>query len=75
MRRLLERLRAEGYVAYGVVTEICVLRAVRGLLRTGKPVTVVTDAVETLNAEDCARAIEEMRDGGARLASVADVCG
>ena len=72
--RLLERLNAENYVVYGVVTEICVLRAVRGLLRTGKPVTVATDAVETLKAGDGARALAEMQANGARLALVAEIC-
>lgn len=75
IQRVLERLNGAGYVVYGVVTEICVFRAVRGLLQTGKPVTVVTDAVETLKAEDSERAMAEMRAAGARLATVADVCG
>lgn len=72
--RVVARLGADRYVVYGVVTEICVLYAVRGLLKTGKPVTVVTDAVETLNAEDSARALEEVRAGGATLARVAEIC-
>ena len=71
---LLDRLNPESYVVYGVVTEICVLAAVRGLLRTGKPVTVVADAVETLRAEDSARAFAEMQAAGARIANVAEVC-
>ena len=73
LHRVVERLNADSYVVYGVVTEICVLYAVRGLLKTGKPVTVVTDAVETLRAEDSARALEEVCAGGARLACLADV--
>lgn len=72
---LLARLDAERYVVYGVVTEICVLAAVRGLLKTGKPVTVVADAVESLRAEDSERAFAEMRAGGARVASIAGICG
>ena len=75
IHRLLERLNAKSYVVYGVVTEICVLAAVRGLLKTGKPGTVVADAGETLRAEDSARAFAEMRAGGPRIASVAEVCG
>jgi nicotinamidase/pyrazinamidase len=72
--RVVERLNADRYVVYGVVTEICVLSAVRGLLRTGKPVTVVTDAVEALTAEASARALEEVRAGGGTLAAVSELC-
>jgi nicotinamidase/pyrazinamidase len=71
---LLERLDGQNYVVYGVVTEICVLFAARGLLQSGKPVTVVTDAIECLKAEDSARALAELRAGGARLATVAEIC-
>jgi nicotinamidase/pyrazinamidase len=75
LRRIVERLNAESYVVYGVVTEICVLYAARGLLHTGKPVTVVTDAVETLKAEDSERALAEICSGGGRLATTAEICG
>lgn len=46
---LLERLGAERYVVYGVVTEICVKFAAEGLLKTGKRVELVTDAVRSLD--------------------------
>ncbi len=46
---LLENLNADHYIVYGVVTEICVRHAVLGLLKTGKQVTVVTDAVKSLS--------------------------
>ena len=45
---LLERFGAERYVVYGVVTEICVKLAAFGLLKTGKRVELVTDAVRSL---------------------------
>ena len=70
---IIERLECHWAVVYGVVTEICVLFAVRGLLQAGRRVTVVTDAVETLKAGDSARAFEEMRAGGATLASVSEI--
>ena len=73
LARVVERLDADRYVVYGVVTEICVLYAVRGLLKTGKPVTVVTDAVAALTAEASARALEEVRAGGGRLATVSEI--
>jgi nicotinamidase/pyrazinamidase len=72
---VVERLKADHYVVYGVVTEICVLFAVRGLLKTGKPVTVVTDAVETLKAEDGERAFESIRAAGGTLARVSELVG
>ncbi|HXB68439.1 MAG TPA: isochorismatase family cysteine hydrolase [Candidatus Acidoferrales bacterium] len=74
LHRVVARLNADAYVVYGVVTEICVLFAVRGLLKTGKPVTIVTDAVETLRAADSARALDEVCAAGARLARVSDIC-
>jgi nicotinamidase/pyrazinamidase len=73
--RVVEQLAADRFVVYGVVTEICVLFAVRGLLKTGKPVTVVTDAIETLKAEDSDRSLEECRRGGASLARASEVWG
>jgi len=53
---LLEKLQAERYVVYGVVAEICVKYAAFGLLKTGKRVELVTDAVRSLDP----RAAEEM---------------
>jgi len=46
---LLERMEAERYVVYGVVTEICVKFAAWGLLKTRKRVELVADAVRSLN--------------------------
>jgi nicotinamidase/pyrazinamidase len=71
--RILEHIQADRYVVYGVVTEICVLNAARGLLKTGKPVTVVTDAIEGLKAEDSRRALEEIRAAGGMLATVGQI--
>ena len=47
---LLRQLNADRYVVYGVVTEICVQHALFGLLKTGKPVTMLSNAVKELNA-------------------------
>jgi len=69
LRRVVERLGGDRFVVYGVVTEICVLFAVRGLLQLRRPVTVVTDAIETLRAEDSRKALAEMQSGGATLAT------
>ncbi|MCL4402416.1 MAG: isochorismatase family protein [Acidobacteria bacterium] len=71
---LLEALRADEYLVYGVVTEYCVRCAALGLLRTGKPVTLVTDAIETLKREDSERTLQEFTAGGGRLATVGEIC-
>jgi nicotinamidase-related amidase len=73
LSRVIERLEADRFVVYGVVTEICVLFAARGLLKAGKQVTVVTDAVETLKAEDSARALSEICALGGTLATVSQI--
>ena len=73
--RILDELRVDRCVVYGVVTEICVLHAVRGLLRTGRKVTVVSDAIETLHAEHSERALAEMCSGGAVLHEASYVVG
>jgi nicotinamidase/pyrazinamidase len=73
LARVLDILGADRFVVYGVVTEVCVLLAARGLLKFGKPVTVVTDAIAALSAEGDARALEDIRARGGLLATVADV--
>jgi nicotinamidase/pyrazinamidase len=72
--RLVEQLQADRFVVYGVVTEICVLYAARGLLRMGKPVTVVADAVASLNSADSERALAEIRSSGGTLESTSVIC-
>jgi len=73
--RVLDALEADRYVVYGVVTEICVYYAVRGLLETGRPVTVVSDAIECLKPVDSWKAIAEMCAGGAMVAPADEICG
>jgi len=71
---VLERLNAGRSVVYGVVTEYCVRCAVMGLLRQGKPVELVTDAIQSLDKEAARRMLEELTAGGGRLTTVAEVC-
>jgi nicotinamidase/pyrazinamidase len=47
---MINEFKADGYVVYGVVTEICVRFAVEKLLTLGKPVTIVKDAIRHLDA-------------------------
>lgn len=72
---LLERLEPERCVVYGVVTECCVRCAVLGLLRLGKQVELVTNAIQSLDADAARRTLDEFTAGGGRLTTVAEVCG
>ncbi len=67
---LLRRLPAEAeFVVFGVVTEYCVAFAAKGLLKRNRRVSVVQDAIETLNPEAGERTIIELQGLGAELIS------
>jgi nicotinamidase/pyrazinamidase len=70
---LLERLNAERYVVYGVVTEICVRCAAFGLLRMGKRVEIVMDAVKSLDEQKAREMFSEFSAAGGRLTTSATV--
>ncbi|MHB8216470.1 MAG: cysteine hydrolase family protein [Candidatus Sulfotelmatobacter sp.] len=57
------------FVVFGVVTEYCVRFAAKGLLERGRHVSVVSDAIETLKAEDGERTIAELKTLGAKFIS------
>ena len=72
--RVLEARAARRYVVFGVVTEICVWNAARGLLAAGHAVDIVTDAIASLDvAGRGAASIDEMKKLGARLVTSAEV--
>ncbi len=73
LRGILDSLNAGRYVIYGVVTEICVKLAAFGLLKTGREVEVVTDAVQGLNPEAASRFFAEFQAAGGRLTTVSQV--
>ena len=64
---LLEQLHVKSCVVYGVVTEICVKNAALGLLKTGLNVTLVTDAVRSLDDTKCAQFYQEFAAAGGKL--------
>jgi len=65
---LVERLGPNvEFVVFGVVTEFCVRFAAKGLLERGRRVSVVRDAIETLNSEDGKRAVTELQALGAKF--------
>jgi nicotinamidase/pyrazinamidase len=65
---LLEHLpRNAEFLVFGVVTEYCVRLAAKGLLERGRAVSVVEDAIETLNVEEGRRTIAELQQLGAKF--------
>jgi nicotinamidase/pyrazinamidase len=71
---VLERLKSftdpdAEFVVFGVVTEYCVRLAAKGLLGRGRRVTLVSDAIETLDPADGRKALDELTGLGARLLS------
>jgi nicotinamidase-related amidase len=59
--------RDANFIVFGVVTEYCVAFAAKGLLQRGRRVSVVQDAIETLNPNDGQKAVSDLRALGAEL--------
>lgn len=72
---VLAQLAADRYLVYGVVTEICVKYAAFGLLKTGREVVVVRDAVKALDEAAAETMLGEFVSAGGHLVSSADVLG
>ncbi|MFZ0035800.1 MAG: isochorismatase family cysteine hydrolase [Candidatus Acidiferrales bacterium] len=64
---LVERLGDVRYVMFGVVTEYCVGLAAKGLLKRGHRVSLVKDAIETLNQKAGNGTLDELKALGADL--------
>ena len=64
--KLLEHLSRDAeFIVFGVVTEYCVRLAAKGLLERGRRVSIVKDAIETLNPEEARRTMAELAALGA----------
>jgi nicotinamidase/pyrazinamidase len=61
------------WVVFGVATDYAVRVAVLGLLKLGKKVTVVSDAVRGVRADTARQAVIEMQAAGAEFKSTAAV--
>ena len=57
------------FLVFGVVTEYCVLRAADGLLCRGFRVSIVEDAIQSLDDKKGREILDELRSRGARLIS------
>jgi nicotinamidase/pyrazinamidase len=70
---LLQLLGPSQFVVYGVVTEVCVLKAAEGLLKRGHPVQIVTDAVCPFSSKHGEQALDLLVKRGAALTTLATV--
>jgi len=70
--KVLERLKSftdrdAQFFVFGVVTEYCVRLAAKGLRDRGRRVSLVRDAIETLNAAHGQKTLDELTGMGVRL--------
>lgn len=63
------------FLVFGVVTEFCVRCAVEGLLRRGFRVSLVKDAIQSLDEEKGNAILSELKSRGARLLSTDEALG
>jgi nicotinamidase/pyrazinamidase len=70
---VLDHLQAQRFAVYGVVTEICVRHAAFGLLRQGKLVELVADAVRALDENKAREMFNEFTAAGGLLTTSAAV--
>jgi nicotinamidase/pyrazinamidase len=70
---LLTLIDADSYVLYGVVTDVCVSHAAHGLLRGGKRVEIVQDAICATTHAAGKDALDRLVNAGAILISGRDV--
>jgi nicotinamidase/pyrazinamidase len=75
LTELLHRLGAERCILYGVVTEICVKFAAMGLLKTGRRVEVVCDAVKELDPVASAKMMADFTASGGIITSAGQLLG
>jgi nicotinamidase/pyrazinamidase len=71
---LVERLSDTAeFVVFGVVTEYCVGLAAKGLLKRKRRVSIVSDAIESLEAQAGSKALSELQSLGATLATTEEI--
>jgi nicotinamidase/pyrazinamidase len=70
---LLDRFQIDDCVVYGVFLEYCVKCAVMGLLRSGRRVTLVTDATMPVNTAAGAEVLAAFLQSGAQLTTLREI--
>jgi nicotinamidase/pyrazinamidase len=70
---LLKFLGPREIIVYGVVTEVCVDRAARGLIERGYQVNLVTDAIQHLNPDQASATLDYVMSHGGQLVTTDEV--
>jgi nicotinamidase-related amidase len=73
LKEAIEKSGRSQWIVAGIEAHVCIYQTVRGLIDAGKQVVVVNDAISSRDIYDFSSAIAEMRDLGARIASVETV--
>ena len=68
---LLDKLGIDECFVYGVFTEYCVKCAMMGLLKTGRKVSLVTEATAHLSQAEGERVVRDFLDAGGQCVSMA----
>jgi len=71
--QIVEALRPQAAVVYGVATDVCVDFAVKGLLERGVKVYIPTDAIKELPIKPLEETLAEWEDLGAHLVKTTDI--
>lgn len=69
---LLDRLEITDCFVYGLLTEYCVKCAIMGLLKTGRKVNLITDAIIHLNQETAQHVIADFKAAGGVCVTLAE---
>ncbi len=70
LSQLLDELRADRFVVYGVVTEYCVRAAAFGLLERKARVEIVTDTIKSIDASRERDILGRFTSSGGRLTTI-----
>lgn len=70
VQKELEEIDRDHWILIGIEAHVCVLQTALDLIRQGKQVTVLNDAISSRSIFDYSTAIAEMRDFGVRISSV-----
>jgi nicotinamidase/pyrazinamidase len=73
LRHVVDELRAERYVVYGLATDYCVRTAVFGLLKYRVIVELVTDAIKSINEQETNAILQEFAEKGGFLTTTRGV--